>query len=849
MSRASYGKPLKGISSISAQLTAQIADSLISSLSSGAIALTNVNITGGTIDGVVLGTNESNIGQFTTITSGNPGGQGYSVCFFGLVVGDSACWKPATGTWNIQGKLLVRDSSNLGNIQIQGNTISATNSTGAINLQSNTNGNINLTTLGTGDLVLSSASDYQLSANNITNLSKLDTILNTNNGNITLQTGLIRIPYNISSIGTGSSPQITTTLVNNLKPGDVIDISGSNSIPNIDGTYTVITTPSTTSFTINTSVPVTNMGTNAGTILQHNDINLTASNNVNIPTNVNLNFGSNCNSITGTSTDLNINSCANINLNPTLNVNIPTNVKIAFGSRYLMSNGTDLLLNTGSNNFVITGNKTTINGDLIVNGDTTYISSTSVDIKDPVFTLGGDLSNPLIIDDGKDRGIQYLRGNGTAAKMGFFGFSHATGCFTYIPDAVNTSEVFTGTPGCVNFGSITGTSLNLQGGTINNINTLNTCNITCSGTMTLTASNGITLNSPSTTNSGNLTVTGDYISNGSNFTVNSTNPIFTNPLIYIGGNSILTSNNTNSIGTLFNYYNGSSSQTNFFGYNNSNNSFTYLTNTTVIGNVVTGTLGNVTFGTGTFNTVATNIANISTANISTLNTCNINCSGTMSITAANGINMNTGSITNSNLNVSSPIVIIGGTSVSPPTSYTNVDYGIQYQYYDTGAENGWFGVKNNTFKFIPVSTNTNNVITGALGNAQFNDLTVNNLTVSGNIVLPATVSTVMTTEHISGSVSPDPAINVSFINITSSGIFTGTLNNGTIDGFVKHIIISYMATGGQYKLFSSNNFIDAGSGTNNQKTLVFTNAGQSVNFIWDNNNSTWILVNGGACII
>ena len=90
---------------------------------------------------------------------------------------------------------------------------------------------------------------------------------------------------------------------------------------------------------------------------------------------------------------------------------------------------------------------TIIGGNLTVNGTTVTVNSTTVTIDDPIFTLGGDTAPT--IDDNKDRGIEFRWHNGSAAKRGFFGFDDSTGKFTFIPDATNTSEVFTGAVGTV----------------------------------------------------------------------------------------------------------------------------------------------------------------------------------------------------------------------------------------------------------------------------------------------------------------------------------------------------------------------------------------------------------------
>jgi hypothetical protein len=93
-----------------------------------------------------------------------------------------------------------------------------------------------------------------------------------------------------------------------------------------------------------------------------------------------------------------------------------------------------------------------VGGDLTVNGTTTTVNSTTVTIDDPIFTLGGDTAPGS--DDNKDRGIEFRYHNGSAAKIGFFGFDDSTSKFTFIADASNSSEVFSGSAGDVAFGDI-----------------------------------------------------------------------------------------------------------------------------------------------------------------------------------------------------------------------------------------------------------------------------------------------------------------------------------------------------------------------------------------------------------
>jgi hypothetical protein len=94
-----------------------------------------------------------------------------------------------------------------------------------------------------------------------------------------------------------------------------------------------------------------------------------------------------------------------------------------------------------------------ITGGLQVDGTTTTVNSTTVTVDDPIFTLGGDSAPGS--DDNKDRGIEFRYHTGSAAKVGFFGFDDSTGKFTFIPDATNSSEVFSGTTGGIDVNAVT----------------------------------------------------------------------------------------------------------------------------------------------------------------------------------------------------------------------------------------------------------------------------------------------------------------------------------------------------------------------------------------------------------
>lgn len=110
-------------------------------------------------------------------------------------------------------------------------------------------------------------------------------------------------------------------------------------------------------------------------------------------------------------------------------------------------------LGTGTGTLVVTGGvgiggavniggAVVIGGNLTVNGTTTTVNSTTTTLEDPILTLGGNTA-PVVADN-KDRGIEF-RYFDTAARLGFFGFDDSTGKYTFLTNATNTAEVFSGT--------------------------------------------------------------------------------------------------------------------------------------------------------------------------------------------------------------------------------------------------------------------------------------------------------------------------------------------------------------------------------------------------------------------
>ena len=113
-----------------------------------------------------------------------------------------------------------------------------------------------------------------------------------------------------------------------------------------------------------------------------------------------------------------------------------------------------------------------VGGDLTVNGTTTTVNSTTTTVDDPIMTLGGDSAPGS--DDNKDRGIEFRWHNGSASKLGFFGFDDSTGRFSFIPDASNSSEVFSGTKGDIDVTNVYGTVATASQGSITTLAGLTT---------------------------------------------------------------------------------------------------------------------------------------------------------------------------------------------------------------------------------------------------------------------------------------------------------------------------------------------------------------------------------------
>lgn len=119
--------------------------------------------------------------------------------------------------------------------------------------------------------------------------------------------------------------------------------------------------------------------------------------------------------------------------------------------------GTDVMYldpSTGPDN---TGS-VVIEGNLTIKGVTTTVASASMQSNNPTFIMGfqsdsSGVETALTAPDGLDKGIEFRWHNGSVAKSGFFGYDSSANRFTFIEDATNTNDTFSGSASNVRFGS------------------------------------------------------------------------------------------------------------------------------------------------------------------------------------------------------------------------------------------------------------------------------------------------------------------------------------------------------------------------------------------------------------
>lgn len=302
-----------------------------------------------------------------------------------------------------------------------------------------------------------------------------------------ISSGAIYIPQNISTIYglstqsiTGSSTELSIESSGNI---NLLSASGSIFLTNAEkiiwGTNTEYIVGSSGinihsnisgSFIVNGNLDLTS--TNLDINLSCSTINLHSSISVNILDTIPLVLGSSSN-IKSLGSNLNI-STNILQLNASTSINVPNNKPVVFGNAGNNIVGiTNILQISGNNQLLLTAPLVTVSGNLEVEGTLTYINSTVTTIIDPVIQLGDNTVN-----DFKDRGISFLHRDSGVPKIGFLGWKGDTGHLTYIPDAIESTNIFTGIAGILDIGQVNCTGVNLNNGSITNVNNIQVSSLT-----------------------------------------------------------------------------------------------------------------------------------------------------------------------------------------------------------------------------------------------------------------------------------------------------------------------------------------------------------------------------------
>lgn len=152
--------------------------------------------------------------------------------------------------------------------------------------------------------------------------------------------------------------------------------------------------------------------------------------------------------MTVSATGANITGTANISANTAIGGNLAVTgganvtANLAAGNANIAG---ELLVGANANvtaNLKVTGN-TLIVGNLQVQGNTTYIDVSNLNVQDPIISIGGGPNGaPLTSNDGKDRGtaLQYFT---TAPVTAFMGWDNGNSEFTFGSNVTITNEVAT----------------------------------------------------------------------------------------------------------------------------------------------------------------------------------------------------------------------------------------------------------------------------------------------------------------------------------------------------------------------------------------------------------------------
>ena len=704
---------------------------------------------------------------------------------------------------NIEGGNIISDGAVIGNVEISGNLVVenlTVNNTLSGNIIS-ASGNV------TGANIISNAGIFGTSANVTGNTSVGNLTVTSTTANrvlITDATNNVVTTNNLTFDGTtlvltGAANVTSTVLVGNLYSANVIsavgNITGANIISNAD--------ISGVTLDIAGNAAVGNILTDGYYYANGAPVDFQQ------PAGANTQIQYNFNSDFGASANLTYDQATNI-------------FQVGYGNNGTIQ--TDTLTVTGTivgNDITAQGNlqvngDTIVDGNLTVNGDLVYNNVTSLNIEDPIISMGRGANNtPLVSNDGKDRGEQlwYYAGS---EKSAFIGYDNSAGNLLAAVDVSIANEIVTVNQyGTWQIGNLYGQSA-LVTGNVDAANISSTGNISAIGNVIAgnVISSGAVIGNVQITGNltvANLTVTDYFLGN----IVNISNTITALGNI-TGGN--LTSNAAVSAGTVIN------ATGNITGGNVvSNAAISAATTISAIGNITGGNLvsnanvsasnavfanGNITGG----NIISNGFASIATTVSATGNIIGGNVVSNAAVSAATTINA-TGNITGGNL--------VSNASVSAATTITA-----------TGNITGGNIVSNAAISAATTVSATGN-ITG------------------GNLVSNAAISAA-TTISATGNITGGNIISNARIVGTTLDIYGDALvaGNLTVQGNITYINIDDLRVEDpiiQLGGGANGNALVTNDGKDRGTLLTYYTTGPGNAFVgWDNSSGNMIIANDVA---
>jgi hypothetical protein len=481
----------------------------------------------------------------------------------------------------------VNGTSNITGAATFGNTISATGNVTAPNFIGNVvattvsaTGNVNA-----GNVIVGSGSGGNITGANVINantfIGNVEATTVSATGNVTggnlvtvglTQTGTLTVTgnANIGNINTG----IITATGNVTAPnfiGNVVattvSATGNANIGNLGATDGVFTGLVTVTGNVTSGNVVTAGLAQSGTLTVTGNANIgnintgiiTATGNITAPYFVG-NFAGNV-AAAGANTQVQFNDDGITSATSGFTFDKTTNALFTGGT--FSAVGTATVGNLSTTGFANVGElaasgNAVIGGNLVVNGNLTYVNVTTLAVEDPIIEQGRGPNNaPLTTNDGKDRGEQmwYFQTAGNVEKSAFSGFDNSEGKFFIATDVTNTNEIIA----VNNYGNIVLGNIEGQG-TISAISTITGGNLATAGTLSVGGNANV-----GNLGTGNITATGNI--NAANLvasaglfgaTVDSTgnitggnlvtsNAVFTPAVTNLSGNVAFSANGTSNV--------------------------------------------------------------------------------------------------------------------------------------------------------------------------------------------------------------------------------------------------------------------------------------------------------------